>query len=315
MTSNQIDSCILRNGNLSATVMSLGCITQSWRLERDTPAELILGYSDPMAYLTDPFYLGAIVGRVANRISGARFGLNGQSYQLDANEPPNTLHGGTPGLSRQFWSVDRDGDARVRLTHFSEDGAGGCPGAVEFEVTISLGPDSLQYEMQAQPDRETPINPAQHNYYSLGCGGLSELSLAVAGKSFTRRGADGIPYGETAPVVSTPLDFLVDRPVPPKTDDNIVLEKRMPAARLTANCGLSLEIETTEPCLQAYAGAGLGDHASAFSGKLHPGAGIALEPQGYPDALNQPEFPSVLCTPDAPYCQTTRLNLSESLGK
>ena len=304
MSSEQIESCCLRSGDLSASILSLGCITQSWRLERSSPTELILGYSDPNAYLSDPFYLGALVGRVANRISGAEFNLHGRDYRLDANEPPNTLHGGLGGLSRQFWSMDRDGDARVRLSLLSPDGDGGFPGVVRFEVTITLGPDRLSYDMVAQPDGETPINLAQHNYYSLGTSGISELKLSVASDRFTCRGPDGIPSGEIVSVAESSLDFRTGKRIPTETDDNFVLDDQDPAARLTANNGLTLEVRTTEPCLQVYAGAGL-------EGLLQPGAGIALEPQRYPDAPNRPGFPSILCTPDAPYYQKTELRLIE----
>ena len=302
MSLDQIESCCLRNGDLSVTILSLGCITQNWRLERSFPSELILGYTDQNAYVDDPFYLGAIVGRVANRISGACFTMNGRDFRLDANEPPNTLHGGSDGLSRQNWSLDRDGDTRVRLSHVSPDGHAGFPCLVRFEVTITLGPDRLIYEINALPDGQTPINLAQHNYYSLGTSGLSDLGLSVAGSRFTRRGPDGIPTGELTSVADSILDFRKIRPVPIETDDNFVLDAKDPAARLAASDGLTLEIHTTERCLQVYAGAGL-------SGVLRPGAGVALEPQRYPNALNTPAFSSILCTPDKPYYQRTELNL------
>ena len=289
---------------MSATILSLGCVTQSWRLERGSGTDLVLGYADPAAYFDDPFYLGAIVGRVANRISDARFSLNDHDYLLDANEPPNTLHGGNEGLSRQFWTMDRDGDARVRLSHVSADGHGGFPCSVRFDVTITLGHDGLTYEMSGRPDGKTPINLALHNYYSLGTSGLSDLELSIAGSRFTCRGPDGIPNGEVAPVAGSPLDLREGQKVPLETDDNFVLDDRNPAARLAGNNGLTLEIHTTEPCLQVYAGAGLG-------GVLCPGAGIALEPQRYPDAPNRPEFPSILYSPDRPYHQQTELKLLE----
>ena len=304
MASEQIESCCLRNGNQSVSILSLGCITQSWRLERGTSTELILGYPESTAYLSDPFYLGAIVGRVANRISGARFALNSRFFQLDANEPPNTLHGGNDGLSRQIWSMDRDGDARVRLSHVSPSGSGGFPCSVRFEVEITLENASLTYVMTAHPDGETPINLAQHNYYSLGTSDVHEMELSVASGHYTRRGPDGIPTGELAPVQGTGFDLRSGGRVPRETDDNFILDDRNPAARLTASNGLRLEIITTEPCLQVYAGAGLG-------GEFRPGAGIALEPQRYPDALNRSKFPSILCTPDKPYYQRTELNLAE----
>ncbi|WP_319544322.1 hypothetical protein [Ruegeria conchae] len=161
---HQIETAILTDGNMRVSVLNYGAITQGWWY-KDHP--LILGFEDPNEYLADTRYLGAIVGRVANRISGAKFDLEGASFELNANEGKNTLHGGDDGLSKQFWDLRQFVQNEVFLNYVSRDGEAGFPGEISFEVRICLQGPRLVYSITAQPDRPTPISIAQHNYYTL----------------------------------------------------------------------------------------------------------------------------------------------------
>lgn len=133
---------------------------------------MVLGYPRPQDYLNNPYFLGVIAGRVANRISGAGFTLDGQRYALPVNDPPNHLHGGPAGIHAQNWGVEPDGTGAVQLRLVSPDGDQGYPGRVRFEVTITLCGHTLTYDMRAETDRPTPVNLAPHSHYNLmGQGG------------------------------------------------------------------------------------------------------------------------------------------------
>lgn len=312
MSGGKITGHTLVSGNMSARILSRGCVLQDWRLDRGgRTVPLVLGYEDPSSYLDDPFYLGAVVGRVANRISGASFVLDDEAIRLQANEQMNTLHGGTDGLARQDWTLEPDGHNKVRLSHRSPDGAAGFPGNVDFEVEISLSDDRLTYQISGQPDRETPVNLATHNYFTLGAiNGISELTLQVSADHYTQRAPNGIPDGRLSPLPPD-LAFQSGATIPADVDDNFALNDGAPAAVLShAASGLALRVETDQPGLQVYGGSGLGPRARALPGQtLFAGAGVALEPQGFPDAPNRPEFPSILCSPDRPYRQSTSFRI------
>ncbi|MEX0285832.1 MAG: aldose epimerase family protein [Paracoccaceae bacterium] len=318
--SGQIERVELSDGESSVRLLSIGCVTQDWQVPHEgafVPA--VLGYDDPESYRANPAYLGAIVGRVANRIANARFELDGQVYQLDANEGPHHLHGGPGALSHRFWQVERDGSRAARFTLHSTHGDGGYPGAVDFAVTISLSGNSLTYDMRATPDRPTPINLAQHNYYALTGGPIHDQHLRLSAATYTPTGPDMIPSGEVAGVEGTAMDFRTSRALRDSItrgglDHNYVLAPTDgPVATLDA--GLSLEVQTDQPGLQVYSATHLPDHATPLPGQTHaPFHALCLEPQGYPNALNTPGFPSIIATPDQPYQQKTTIRVFSRNG-
>ena len=314
---HQVTEAVLEDGDVSVAVLSLGCITRDWRVPlggRRLP--VVLGHADPLAYAENPGYLGVIAGRVANRIGHARFMLGQQVVRLPANDGPHHLHGGPEGLSRQVWTMETDSTGNaIRLTHHSADGAGGYPGAVDFDVTISLAGHSVTYDMQATPDRETPLNLAQHNYYNLsGDGDLRGHVLRLAARHYTPVDAALIPTGAIAPVAGTALDYTAPRVIGETAHDiNMVLDtgRDGPAAELSAPNGVHLRLWTDQPGLQLYTGGNLRAGPAPHPGQtLGPFAGLCLEPQGFPDAVNRPGFPSILCSPDRPYQQVTKVEIA-----
>ncbi|WP_143226538.1 aldose epimerase family protein [Actibacterium pelagium] len=305
MSADTIESVELVDGSMRVALLSYGAITQGWWLG-DTP--LILGYEAPADYLTDPFFMGAIVGRVANRISGARFSMNGAEFLLDANEGANCLHSGAMGLARQNWIAEKVSQQEARFSLLSEDGAGGFPGRVVFTVSVKLQAPRLTYTFFAQPDRPTPISLAQHNYYTLGEDTALHLKLKLASDRCLAKRDDGIPTGELNKA-SGNLDFGTFRRLgdAPELDHFYTFRSPgmdQPIAELRAPSGLGMRVWSDQPGAQVYTGRGL-------STPFTKNGGMCIEPSGFPNAPNVASFPSMIFTPDQPYRQVLALEIDE----
>jgi len=307
----QIASHVLRDAETEVTVLSIGCAVMDWRV-RDRP--VVLGYRDPEHYRENPASMGAICGRVANRIADARFELNGVIYELPANGGRHHLHGGPGGLSRRNWQMSPDGDRAVELQLLSEDGDQGYPGQVSFRVVMRLENGTLTWEMDAVPDRVTPINLAQHLYFNLmGKGTVADHTLRVDADRYTPNGPDRVPLGRIEPVDGTAFDFRT-----PVTlgdgegwDGNVVLNGGdAPAAEVIAPDGTRLRLWTDRPGLQVYTSSMLKPVLPEGPGAAHqPWGGLCLEAQDFPNAVNVPAFGSILCAPDEPYRQVTSIEI------
>ncbi len=295
-------------------MLNLGCITRSWLIpNHDT--SVVLGYADPRSYLNNPMYMGAIVGRVANRIGGASFSLNGAHHTLEANEGNNTLHGGQHGLHTRIWDMRIHSPQSAIFKLSSPHGDEGFPGKVEFTIEVTLSGATLTYDMRATVDRPTPINLAQHSYYSLG-GVQNDHRLHIPARAITQTDAGNIPTGQYAGVADTRFDFSSTRrlgdadPAGAGYDANYVLNG--PTISATSPTGLRLTMETDQPGLQFYSARGLSEVHAPLPNQSHgPCAGFCFEPQGFPDALNQPDFPSIIATPDTPYRQRLAVTIQK----
>ncbi|WP_435310972.1 aldose epimerase family protein [Primorskyibacter sedentarius] len=312
---DQIRRHVLEGDDTQVAVLSVGCAVQDWRVAHDggeTP--VVLGYADPADYRAGANAMGLVVGRVANRTDRGRFTLGGETWHLPANNPPHHLHGGPGGLGRCNWVMEPDGSRAVRLTYHSPHLDQGYPGAVDFEVTITLEGRRLIYDMRAVPDRETPINLAQHSYYNLmGRGPVNAHELRIAAQEYTPTGPDLLPLGHLAPVEGTEYDFRDARPIgDADLDGNLALEGgEAPAAEVTAPNGLRLRLWTDQPGLQLYNGVSLAPHGTPLAGQDHQRyGGVCLEAQGFPNAVNTPAFPSILYSPDTPYTQRTQIEIA-----
>lgn len=304
-------TAILQSDEARVSILSLGCITQDWQVlaGRETH-RVILGYADVADYMTSPYYMGVIAGRVANRIGHGRFDLSGDSFVLYRNAHPHTLHGGQFGLGRRNWKMERAGTQAVQLTYRSDHGEEGFPGAIDFSIVISLQGATLSYEMRALPDRPTPINLAQHSYYTLGERSIADLRLTLPANEFARTDATGLPTGELVHVANTAWDFRPGRmlkdadPAQAGIDHTFVLPTPSAEVALRSPSGLRLHLETDQPGIQVYTSAHLGTHGTPLACQVHaPFSAICLEPQNYPDAVNKPHFPDPIYTPDRPYVQ------------
>ncbi len=307
---------VLESADARIAIMNYGCVIRDWRVEAQGRAiPCVLGFDSFDPYPEHSKSFGIIAGRVANRTALGRFTLDGQTYQLPINNGPNHLHGGPTGLGKRLWQIDQD-DTTVTLRYHSPDGEMDYPGAVAFEVTFRLDGPALTCDMRAVPDRPTPVNLAQHNYYNLkGQGDIRDHVLQIAASRYTPVDDTQIPTGVIAPVEGTHLDYrapcrIADRdPDRIGADHNLALDDGRgadtPAA--TARCdetGLGLRIFTDQPGIQLFDAHPMQITVPGHDGEIYgPYGGLCLEAQHFPDSLNNPDWPSIICTPDAPYAQ------------
>lgn len=320
-----VTEVLLESGDASVALLSYGCVVRDWRVPlggRRLP--VILGYERLEDYLADSFYFGALVGRVANRIAGGRFLLDGKTRQLACNDGPNHLHGGARGLSRRVWNLETDSAAtRVRLSYHSPDGEEGYPGAVDFSIDYRLEGNRLICEMEGRPDRPTPINLANHNYYNLAPEGDTRGHvLQIEAERYTPLDEALIPTGEIRAVEGTRFDFQAPRsfreadPEDLGYDLNYVLpESRDPKAPVASlacpESGLWLRLWSDQPGLQLFNAEKVDLPAPGLEGRRHgPFCGVCLEAQHFPDSPNRPAFPSIVRTPEKPYRQRLEVEIA-----
>lgn len=312
-----IEHHILRDGDTEITVLSLGCCVQDWRVGG---RRVVLGYADPEDYRTNPKSMGMVVGRVANRISGGRFTLDGETWELSRNSGENTIHGGPQGFGKRLWRMEPDGPRAVTFRLTSAHLDQGFPGALEVSLRMTLDGAALTWTMEAVPDRPTPVNLCQHLYFNLaGEGGIRDHRFRIAADRYTPVDAATLPTGEIRPVSGSRFDFRTARPLSEADPDslgydtNFALNGTNPAAEAVSPDGMRLRLWTDRPGLQFYTGAYLTAHGTPWPGVDHvPFGGFCMEAQDFPDAVNQPGFPPTICTPDRPYRQTTTIEIAPS---
>ena len=289
-------------------------------------SNVVLGYGSLDGYVRGSAYLGCTVGRVANRIGGARFTLDGTDFDLARNNGRHQLHGGPDGFGSRVWSADplkfHDGPA-LSLSLQSPDGDQGYPGNLNVIVFYELTADGLRMGYRASTDRPTPVNLTNHAYFNLAGAGNGTVLDHVAGFAASRylvTDADLIPTGEIAPVAGTPLDFSTPTRVGARIDDPFlkaaggydhyfVLDGEQDGMRAGAkvfepSSGRTLTLATTQPGFQFYTGNMLDEPGHA------PRSGFCVEAQGYVDAVNHPGFPSVILRPGEIYEHTTEYRFS-----
>ncbi|MEP1353236.1 MAG: aldose epimerase family protein [Tateyamaria sp.] len=255
-------------------------------------------------------YPGAIVGPIANRVRGGAFDLDGRSYQMPCNENGVTaLHSGPDGIDRQDWALSEQQDSLVAFRLELADGKGGLPSARQVDVVYEITEATLRLEVSMTTERPTPAAFAHHPYWRLGHASAHKLQINAT--HYLPIDAQNLPTGALAPVANTAFDHRTAAAPHLGIDHNFCIsntrvEPAQPVATLTGADGLRLRIDSTEPGLQVYAGAFL---PTLPGTGIEPGAGLALEPQGWPDTVNHQVFPSVLCTPERPYRQITLYHL------
>ncbi|XP_071709985.1 uncharacterized protein [Rutidosis leptorrhynchoides] len=318
-----IDIYELNNGHFSVKFTNWGATIISVFLpdKYGNVADVVLGYDSVDTYRTDTTYFGALVGRVANRIAGAQFTLNGTTYKLDANENNNMLHGGHRGFSHVVWEVlnykNNDESPTITFTYHSFDGEEGFPGALNVSVTYSLVDKyKLSVKMEAiSLNKATPVNLAQHTYWNLGghnSGDILSEKIQIFGSYITPTDENLIPTGEFASVKNTTYDLLKPTVIKSKINEladgydiNYVIdgENGMKVAAIVwdEKSGRSMELSTNAPGVQFYTGNSIDNEKgkNGFIYKAH--GGLALETQGFPDSVNHPNFPSQIVNPGEIY--------------
>ena len=293
-------------------------------------ANVALGFDNLTQYAGEHPYFGAITGRYANRIAGGRFVLDGVAYELAKNDGCNSLHGGAVGFDKRVWQAQEQSGA-VELRYRSPSGEEGYPGALDVVVTYALDDDNaLHIEYSAKADAPTVLNLTNHSYFNLlgeGAGSIEAHILTINADQYTPTDAGQIPTGELAPVAGSPFDFRVPKAIAPGQrsahpqilaakgyDHNFVLrrdglaagEPGFAARVYEPTSGRILEVWTSEPGLQFYAGNMLDSSLVGSSGRLYRQSdGLALETQHFPDSPNQPCFPSTVLRPGDRFQSTT----------
>lgn len=322
--------------SFGATLHSLSCPDSAGTID-----DILLGPTDPRDHVLERRFFGSTVGRAANRIAGSRFTLDGCVFTLDANEAPHHLHGGAQGLDQKSWrlrSLHGGDTGEAVLECISPHGEGGYPGTLKAEARFRLSVGGvMEILYSAECDAPTICNLTNHNVYNL-CGSQSGSSIrehfiTVAADRFLPVRPDLIPTGERRAVAQTPFDLRLARRVGDVLDNehdeqlrvahgvdhSFILAERhagdAPDASLSDPIsGRRLELRTTSPAIQVYTGNFL---SPAVIGKgargYRPHDGICLEPQGYPNAPNEPLFPSIRLTPGDIYENTIVLRLSAKM--
>ena len=260
-----------------------------------------LGYDSPEDYLRGTNYVGAVIGRVANRIGGGQFTLGGRRRQLDRNENGNTLHGGSGSFDKRRWESGIDGES-VCFRLVSPDLDNGFPGTMEMTAVYTLSGSELRLDLEAVSDADTYFAPTSHSYFNLdGAEDIRGTLLQINASGVTEVDGELIPTGRILPAEGD-LDFSRPRPIGRDYDHCFCISGE-PACTAAAG-GIRLTILSDMPGLQLYTGAGL-------SNGLHPHQGFALEPCFYPDTPNNPAFPSCLLRRGERARHTIRLRFSE----
>lgn len=305
--------------NWGASIISLILPDRNGKL-----GDIVLGYDSIDTYKNDTSFFGATVGRVANRIGGAQFTLDGIRYNITANEKNNTLHGGKVGFGDLAWKVKEQTSESITFFYHSYDGEEGFPGDLDVSVTYTLeAPYILDVKMSALAiNKATPVNLAQHTYWNMGghdSGDILSDEVQIFASRYTRTDKQAIPTGEIVTVTNTPYDFLQPSSIESKfkqfftllspqrgfdvnyiiDGDNDVLK---PAARVFSNkSGRVMELSTNAPGVQFYTGNWIKDAAGKNGYVYQAHAGLCLETQGFPDAVNHPNFPSQIVWPGKTY--------------
>ncbi|CAI0548251.1 unnamed protein product [Linum tenue] len=288
----------LNNGTIRVSITNYGATITSLFVpdKHGELADVVLGFDSVQTYMEgNPCYFGCIVGRVANRIKEGKFSLNGADYSLPINNGPNSLHGGNKGFDKVVWDVveQKDGEQpSIIFKYESSDGEEGYPGDVTVTATYTLAStNTLRLDMEAVPkNKPTPISLAQHTYWNLGghkSGNILDHLVQLSASRITPVDENSIPTGELLPVKGTPFDFTS--------------EKKHAAKVKEPSSGRVLNLWTDAPGVQFYTANyvnGVAGKEGAVYGKH---SGLCLETQGFPNAINQPNFPSIVVQPGEKY--------------
>lgn len=313
-----------------AKIMNYGGLVQSLTMPDRAGkfADIVLGYDNVEGYIKVTPYFGALIGRYGNRIGGAKFTLDGQTYTLAANNGPNSLHGGVKGFDKVVWNVVKATGNSLELQYLSKDGEEGFPGNLNVTAIYTLTDDNeLKLTFHATTDKATVVNLTHHSYFNLagqGNGDILGHEVYINADKTTPVDSTLITTGEFADVTGTPFDFR--KPIAigarindpntvlqygPGYDHNWVINQAKPGqlglqARVTEpTSGRVMEVWSDEPGLQFYAGNFLDGTITGKGGKVYQRrTGFCMEPQHYPDSPNKANFPSVVLRPGQTYKNT-----------
>ena len=326
----------LDNDKISCKVLTYGATLHSLCVpdRNGVPVDVVLGYDTLREYMENDGYLGATVGRFANRIGGARFTLNGKEYPLAANDGANHLHGGCVGFSHRVWAPICCTSDSVTLALTSHDGEEGYPGNLQVKVTYAIHDDTLSIHYHAVSDADTPCNLTNHSYFNLtghGSGSVLDQTIQLFAEYYTPNDPESIPIGIVASVEGTPMDLRKPIRIGEHIDDafpqlllgrgydhnfvvaGIANTLRPAAVAYSPKTGITMQVHTTQPGVQLYT-ANFLEKGRRGKGRCSygPRHAFCLETQHFPDSPNQVAFPSAIVGPDRPYHHMTELIFAQT---
>jgi aldose 1-epimerase len=283
--------------------------------------DIALGLADEDAYRHDRDYLGACVGRFANRIAGGRFTLDGTDHRIPQNEPGAALHGGPEAFEHATWEQDEPGSESVTLHRRSPDGENGFPGTLQVSVTYAVDGAELRIEHEASTDAPTVVNLTNHTYWNLAGGGsVEDHEVSLTAWQFLPVDEHLIPSGPPVAVADSPFDLRTPQRIGARLreghpqlraargyDHTFVIDGPSGALRAAAyvtepRSGRTLQLRTDQPGVQFYAGNMLDGTLVLRDGSAaRQGDAFCLEPQAFPDSPNRPDFPSTVLRPGEVY--------------
>ena len=313
----------ITSGTITAAVTDFGGnLVSLWVPDKDgNLADVVLGYDSPAEYLADDVFLGAPVGRNANRIGDACFYLSGKHYFLFANNGKNNLHSGPDFYHHRMWDVVSLSESSITLHLYSPHGDQGFPGNAHIQMTYALEGSTLRISYEAIADHDTVFNMTNHSYFNLAGHQHPEKAydqiLSMAARFYTPTDAGSIPTGEMRSVVGTPMDFRAPKRIGRDAfaddeqlklangyDHNFEVFCNPCAILIDPDSGREMAVHTDCPGIQLYAGNFLGE--TGKGGVVYSKrTGIALETQFYPNSVNHPEWKQPFVKEGQPYHSET----------
>lgn len=316
---SQLETTVLKNtAGMEVTLVNFGARIASIRVPVNGElTEMLASYDNPEAYENDPFYLGATCGPVCNRITGAKFKLGGNTYQLSKNDGDNCVHSGDGNISFQYWQVkvisEQEVEYSLTLSHLSDN----FPGDREFKVNYKLDQENkLHMLFTANSSEATIVNLTNHAYFNLGEDDISNLEMNIQAPAFLERESNGLPTGNYVNATELGynlrewqvMDNLVNQNKYPQMaeeqgiDHCFVLDnnnvEQANAELFSKQNKVKLSVYTDQPAIQIYTGKFLAEPFKGYEG-------MCFECQGYTDAINKPNFPSTVLEPQQTYQNNT----------
>lgn len=301
-----VEELVLADGPVCCSLLTYGGALRSLKVPDRTgcPVDVVLGLDTLEDYMTQDKYLGALVGRYANRIGGSRFTLEGREYSLRANDGPNHLHGGAMGFDKKVWSVQEQTASSVTLALFSPDGEEGYPGDLEVTVTYALRDRALEIAYRARTSKTTLCNLTNHAYFNLSghqSGAVDRQHIQLLADRYTPVGEGLIPTGAVEAVEGTPMDLRELQPIGGREYDcNWAVcgwdgSLRPAAWAWSPDTGILMETSTTLPGIQFYTGNFLDGCPGGKGGAPYANRwAFCLETQYFPDSPHHKNFPSAI---------------------
>jgi len=299
---------ITSKDGMSAEILDYGATIRSITVpdKNGNMVDVLLGYDTISEYETNDGYLGATVGRFANRIKDGKFTLNGIEYALALNNGKNHLHGGNVGFNQYIWDA-KEIENGIEFSMTSPDGDEGYPGKLDLTVTMTLKDGAITLDYSAVSDKDTIINLTNHSYFNLNGseGDIHNHLLTVNSESFTINDSGCLPTGEIVPVESTAMDFRTERAIgecidsdDPSVklcggyDSNFILSGSPAAIVRSPQSGIVMTVTTDQPGMQLYTSNQTSERKGKNGSVFGRRSGFCMETQHYPDCINHPEWPS-----------------------